>query len=755
MRTGGRLAIVLAALIVSLVAAAPAAAAAPSVGPVTATEGAALPASTTIATFSDGVALPFCSGASGYTATVNWGDGSAAAAATVTGPINPSFAGPCNYSVAAGHTYAEAVPSHDAVTVDVTRAGGGPGSGSGTATVADAPLTAGAPGGIQATENATFSGTVATFSDNNTGAPARDFTATITWGDGATSTGTVSATGTAGQFVVTGTHTYAEAGGHTTSVAVTDVDGSSVSLPGTATVSDAPLTAGTAFSITATTATPFAGPVATFTDGNTAAPAGDFTATITWGDGTSSSGTVTATATAGQFTVSGTHTFTTAGTLSTSVLVNDADSASVAVPGSAFVTAAAAFGPASAVEGTALPSTTTIATFSDGFDVSGCTAAATYIATVNWGDGSTTEPAVVTASGTPSVGQPCTYQVSAGHTYAEGGNDTVAVTATGGGLSGGLSGSFNLPVSDAGLTAASSVALQATGGVPFTGTVGGFTDANTGAPAGDFTATINWGDGTTSSGTVTGTAGQFSISGTHTFNGVGALRTSVVVTDTDGATVTVPGVATVAAPAPPQLTAVSTSPVSARAGVTVTATLGTFADADPGTTAASYKAAIAWGDGAVTLATIVSGSVPGQFGVQGSHRYSAAGTFKIKIIVAAPLGRVVELDTTATITPIPPTLALSVRSLNLSPGPALSASIACGSSDTSCRGYVSAYVTFHGRRGLGRSLFIIPGGRSATFVFPIPASVRRHLRHATLSVSASGSDPSKGLSGRASKTIPG
>ncbi|MHB8689962.1 MAG: hypothetical protein ACYDHH_01825 [Solirubrobacteraceae bacterium] len=655
MRARARLALALATLVVPLVAAAPAAAAPPVVGPVSAVEGIALPASTVIATFSDGGRAPLCLMAGNYTATVNWGDGSATAPATVTGPINPVITGPCNYSVSAGHTYAEALPAHDTITVKIT-GGGGPGQATGTATVSDAVLTAGASVGISATKG-----------------------------------------------------------------------------------------------------TPFSGTVATFGDGNTNAPAGDFTATISWGDGTSSSGTLTATGTAGQFSVSGTHTFSTGGALSTSVLVNDVDGASVTVPGSAVVAAAPTFGPASAVEGTALPASTTIATFSDGFDLTSCTAPGTYAATVNWGDGAATEPATVTANGTPAIGQPCNYAVTAGHTFAEGGKDTVTVTASGGGLSGVLSGSFDVPVSDAGLTAASSVTLQATGGMPFTGTVGAFTDANTGAPAGDFTATINWGDGTTSSGTVnpTGTAGQFSISGTHTYNGVGALNTSVLVTDSDGATVSVPGFATVTAPAAPKLSVVSTTPVSARAGATLTAMLGIFADADPGTTTASYKAAIAWGDGNVTLGTIVTRGAPGQFGVQGSHRYSAAGTFKIKMVVAAPLGRVVELDTTATIAPIPPTLALTVRSLALSPGPALSTSIACGSTDTSCRGYVSAYLTFHGQRRLGRSVFIIPGGKSATFVFPIPASARRHLRRATLSVSASGTDPSNGLSGRASKTIPG
>jgi hypothetical protein len=61
---------------------------------------------------------------------------------------------------------------------------------------------------INATAGARFSGTVATFTtpdlvDNN-----KAFTATITWGDGFSSSGTVA--GSNGSFTVTGSHTYAD-----------------------------------------------------------------------------------------------------------------------------------------------------------------------------------------------------------------------------------------------------------------------------------------------------------------------------------------------------------------------------------------------------------------------------------------------------------------------------------------------------------------------------------------------------------------
>ena len=61
--------------------------------------------------------------------------------------------------------------------------------------------------------------------------------------------------------------------------------------------------------------------------------------------------------------------------------------------------------------------------------------------------------------------------------------------------------------------------------------VGTFTGGPFGAVASDFTATINWGDGTTSAGAVTGSAGSFAIAGTHTFAEEGGYTVTVTVTD--------------------------------------------------------------------------------------------------------------------------------------------------------------------------------------------------------------------------------
>src|SRR5262249_8698697 len=61
------------------------------------------------------------------------------------------------------------------------------------------------------------------------------------------------------------------------------------------------------------------------------------------------------------------------------------------------------------------------------------------------------------------------------------------------------------------------VNFSATAGAPFSGTVATFTTADTANAAGAFTATIAWGDGSTSNGIVKGSAGSFTVSGSHTF----------------------------------------------------------------------------------------------------------------------------------------------------------------------------------------------------------------------------------------------
>ena len=84
--------------------------------------------------------------------------------------------------------------------------------------------TANAPPVATASIGRSFTGVVATFSDADPNGAAKDYTATITWGDGHKTSGTVAADGTGG-FTVTGTNTYATAGAFPVSVDVADFGG--------------------------------------------------------------------------------------------------------------------------------------------------------------------------------------------------------------------------------------------------------------------------------------------------------------------------------------------------------------------------------------------------------------------------------------------------------------------------------------------------------------------------------------------------
>jgi hypothetical protein len=115
-------------------------------------------------------------------------------------------------------------------------------------------------------------GVVAKFTDGYAAAPVSDFTATINWGDGPSSSpGAVSAAPGGGFQVTGGPHTYRNQGQFSTVVTVNDKGGSSATIRGAANIRDAPIVA-KGVRIQAHIGKPFRGPVATFADANARAP---------------------------------------------------------------------------------------------------------------------------------------------------------------------------------------------------------------------------------------------------------------------------------------------------------------------------------------------------------------------------------------------------------------------------------------------------------------------------------------------------
>ncbi len=231
----------------------------------------------TVATFTD---LNVNSLPTDFSAVVNWGDGS-----SDPGVVDGSNG---SYTVTDNHTYAQ--PGSYNLSVTVTDSGGSTATATTAQTVASAPLSTNGVL-VYALLSQSFSGPVAEFGDANPNEPAGNYPASITWGDGNNSNGSVS--GSNGQFFVTGTHTYTSLGTDSMSVTITDTtDHDTITATGQASVGN--VYAGATAGVTASPFTAVSG-----------ATPQNSTARINWGDGTYSGGQISGTT--GNLTVNGSH----------------------------------------------------------------------------------------------------------------------------------------------------------------------------------------------------------------------------------------------------------------------------------------------------------------------------------------------------------------------------------------------------------------------------------------------------------------
>lgn len=176
---------------------------------------------------------------------------------------------------------------------------------------------------------------------------------------------------------------------------------------------------------------------------------------------------------------------------------------------------------------------------------------ADYLATIDWGDGDTTVGTISPLSHTASS---CTYAVSGAHTWAEEHlsidvTTVVRLICSGSSCPGpGGSVSGDAAVADAPLSSTPAT-ISPVAGVPFSGAVGGFSDANPLAPLLDYEVSINWGDGAASTGALEpAPGGGMSVMGAHTYASAGSYPLSVTLHDAGGLTTTANGTANVAAP---------------------------------------------------------------------------------------------------------------------------------------------------------------------------------------------------------------
>jgi hypothetical protein len=483
--------------------------------------------------------------------------------------------------------------------------------------VADAPLTAGAltPPPNATINQAITNAVLFHFTDADPNGTTSDYTATVNWGDGSANSssdgsGTVSVVADVnGGFDVIGSHTYTQiVNPGTLSVQVSDAGGASTSASDSnfqVLALDQPLTAGALNvpSVTTEGQSISNQVLFHFTDADPDAQASDYLATVAWGDGTANrsndgTGTVSVVADAnGGFDVVGSHTFQASSGNYFSVKVTDLGDPRSATPdaGRQFTGATSSTpltiidppvvvtaGPTFTDLENTLSAVQTVATFTDpgGPETTGPNPALTpYIATIQWGDGTATVASLTAQAnyGNASVnsqgqitgqiisvqeaggivlgsdGQ--TFSVNLAHQYANYGNYTITILLNHEGV---LS-----PTVTIGALVASNDKLTATGAMSITSTFGAgisnatvatFTDTNTTNPASEFTATINWGDGQSSAGTIAGSNGSFTVTGSHDYATVGNFPIGVTISNFGGTATATAGTSALINPATPALT---------------------------------------------------------------------------------------------------------------------------------------------------------------------------------------------------------
>src|SRR5437763_1486644 len=360
---------------------------------------------------------------------------------------------------------------------------------------------------------------------------------------------------------------------------------------------------------TAAAGGPYAGSegVAVAFDGSGSTDADGDALTYAWSFGDGSSGTG----------VRPSHVYADNATYSVTLTVTDVPgAASAPATVSVAIANAAPVVTASAQAATAGASFTFSATFSD---VGARDSAWSY--TIAWGDSS---PATTGTTNSQATA------LTAAHTYAAAGTDTVQVTVTD---KDGDTGTVKAAVR----VAATNQPPTAVPGGPYAGTEGSavsLTGSGSSDPDGDaLTYAWGFGDGATGTGATP----------SHVYVDNGNYTVTLTVTDAHGAasapvtsSVTIANAAPTVNPGPSQR-------VATGAPLTLTATF-----ADPGTADAPWSYTIDWGDGGLQTSGITTSQASP---IGATHTYGAAGTVWVRVNVTDKDGAAGSATTTVTITP--------------------------------------------------------------------------------------------------------
>ncbi len=348
--------------------------------------------------------------------------------------------------------------------------------------------------------------------------------------------------------------------------------GASAVATGSSTITDSLLSTSFAGPTVAAGTTTVSGLVANLSDFIPDDTLANLSATITWGDGTSSPGTI-AVNPSGGYTISGTKTYKGPGSFGVGVTVTSSGDTSVTgtASGTVVVPQTITASPAS-IAGTVGTSISGVKLAS--FTALGTGGAANFAASITWGDNTT-------GAGTIQADPAGGFDVLGTHTFAKAGTFPVSVAIRDTVAGGSATASVSAAIADAALSATFASPTVASGTTSVSGVIATVAYANPSATAANLSATIVWGDGTSSPGTIAASpTGGFLVSGTKTYGGPGTFAVGVAVTTSAGGTASTSGTVVVA-DRPPVLPDVPTQVVNE--GSTLALNIGA-SDPDAGQT---------------------------------------------------------------------------------------------------------------------------------------------------------------------------
>ncbi len=480
-----------------------------------------------VATFFDTSPTPRLSD---FTATIDWGD-----ATSSQGTITPNAPYDGTYVVTGSHAFDTRATPY-VIDVTIRDSQGATQKASSSLTIPPGVLTTTVvPISPVPKEGVRFNALLATFTDSNPNPKPGSFSAEIFWGDGTSSAGFVLPNQKS--FDVRGSHLYL-AGDYNVDIYITEVGGGGTEAHSFISVKTASITAKGLQNLAGVEGTPFTDPVATFTSANPLAVASKFRARIDWGGGVIDPvAIIRPSALAGSFEVSGSHAFDFGATQPISVTVQSTGGVESTVTSTINVSdAPLAVASNRVTAGVGQFGSLALGTLEDG--AAAFSDAGDFTVTVDWGDGTGGPGRVVPTSASPS-----SYVVFGdAHAYLAAGSYTARATIR----EHATTVTITAPVT---INPAALSATFAPFQVPeksvFSGNVARFTSQNSLASANNFAATVNWGDGSSSPGTVTQTGEGFDVAGSHAYATSGNFTVRVAIASDEKVATLAQGVVTV------------------------------------------------------------------------------------------------------------------------------------------------------------------------------------------------------------------